>query len=480
MEKKIINGTKWSIIGEVSGKIITPVINMILARLLVPQDFGIVINITIITSFADVLTEGGFQKYIIQSEFTNDEEKEQIINVAFWTNFFLSLFVYVIIFLLRYQLSSLLGNERLAGIIPIASIQVILTAFTSIQIGILRRNFQFRSLFINRIITAVIPIFITIPLAFFNFSYWSIIIGNIFSLVTSSIVLFIQSKWKPKLYYSFNQFKNMFSFSSWTQLESLFIWLTQWSDSFFVGKFMNSYLLGIYKTSMSTVSSILQLISSSTVPAMFSGLARVQDDVKKFNNIYYSTQKFSSLFLIPLGIGMFSYSDFLVQILLGSQWHGAGFVVANWALTSCLMIIFNTYSMEAYRAVGKPQISMLTQIINFSILIITIFLFHNKGFQILVVARSWSRLLLIFVHSYFLYKIRKINILQTFQNIYMYGLSSSIIILISYIQKSYSETILFNFLGVISCIVSYFTVLLMFKSERKIIFSLIKDRGLKS
>ncbi|EKZ0431270.1 oligosaccharide flippase family protein, partial [Enterococcus faecium] len=166
-----------------------------------------------------------------------------------------------------------------------------------------------------------------------------------------------------------------------TQLESLFIWLTQWSDSFFVGKFMNSYFLGIYKTSMSTVSSILQLISSSTVPAMFSGLARVQNDETKFNNIYYSTQKFSSLFLIPLGIGMYSYSDFLVKILLGNQWKGAGFVVANWAITSCLMVIFNTYSMEVYRAIGKPQISMLTQIINFIILVFTIFLFSSAGFE---------------------------------------------------------------------------------------------------
>ncbi|EGP5462109.1 lipopolysaccharide biosynthesis protein, partial [Enterococcus faecium] len=308
MEKKIINGTKWSVIGEFSGKIITPIINMVLARLLIPSEFGVVINITIITSFADILTDGGFQKYIIQREFLSNKEKEQVINVAFWTNFLLSIFVYTWIFLFRSPLAQLLGNERLASIIPIASIQVILTSFTSIQIGILRRDFKFKSLFINRIITTAIPLFITIPLALLNFSYWSIIIGNIFSLVISSIILFIQSNWRPKIYYSIRQLKEMFGFSSWTQLESLFIWLTQWSDSFFVGKFMNSYFLGIYKTSMSTVSSILQLISSSTVPAMFSGLARVQNDETKFNNIYYSTQKFSSLFLIPLGIGMYSYS----------------------------------------------------------------------------------------------------------------------------------------------------------------------------
>lgn len=480
MEKKIINGTKWSVIGEFSGKIITPIINMVLARLLIPSEFGVVINITIITSFADILTDGGFQKYIIQREFLSNKEKEQVINVAFWTNFLLSIFVYTWIFLFRSPLAQLLGNERLASIIPIASIQVILTSFTSIQIGILRRDFKFKSLFINRIITTAIPLFITIPLALLNFSYWSIIIGNIFSLVISSIILFIQSNWRPKIYYSIRQLKEMFGFSSWTQLESLFIWLTQWSDSFFVGKFMNSYFLGIYKTSMSTVSSILQLISSSTVPAMFSGLARVQNDEPKFNNIYYSTQKFSSLFLIPLGIGMYSYSDFLVKILLGNQWKGAGFVVANWAITSCLMVIFNTYSMEVYRAIGKPQISMLTQIINFIILVFTIFLFSSAGFEKLVIARSWSRLILIFVHSYFLYKIRKINVLQTFKNIYMYIFSSSIIILISYLQKRYSETFLFNFVGIIFCIIGYFTLLLLFKSERKLLFLLIKKRRIQS
>ena len=90
---KIINATKWSSITEIIAKLITPITNMILARILAPEAFGVVATITMIISFADMLTDSGFQKYLVQHEFRNESEKIKYTNVAFWTNLFISIFL---------------------------------------------------------------------------------------------------------------------------------------------------------------------------------------------------------------------------------------------------------------------------------------------------------------------------------------------------------------------------------------------------
>ncbi|MTL38516.1 oligosaccharide flippase family protein, partial [Turicibacter sanguinis] len=94
LNNKLIIAAKWSAITEVVSKFITPLTNMILARIVSPEAFGVVATITMITSFADMLTDAGFQKYLVQYEFKNEEEKYKSASVAFWTNFIVSIILW--------------------------------------------------------------------------------------------------------------------------------------------------------------------------------------------------------------------------------------------------------------------------------------------------------------------------------------------------------------------------------------------------
>ena len=98
INKQIGESTKWSSVTEILTKLISPIVNMILARLLAPEAFGVVATISIVISFAEIFTDAGFQKYLIQHEFKDEEELDQSTNVAFWTNLFISIFICIIIF----------------------------------------------------------------------------------------------------------------------------------------------------------------------------------------------------------------------------------------------------------------------------------------------------------------------------------------------------------------------------------------------
>ena len=279
LNNKIGKATVWSSITEIAAKLITPIVNMVLARLLAPEAFGLVATITMVISFAEIFTDAGFQKYIIQHEFKGEKELDNSTNVAFWTNFILSVAICAVIFIFRHSIAELVGSPALGNSISIASVLIIIAAFSSIQMARYKRDFDFKTLFFVRMGTAVIPLIVTIPLALWLRNYWAILIGTFFSNLFSAVVLTIKSKWKPRLFYRFDLLKEMFSFSAWTLMESITIWLTSYIGVFIVGNVLNEYYLGLYKTTMTTVNAYMAIITSAMTPVLFSALSRYQKDV---------------------------------------------------------------------------------------------------------------------------------------------------------------------------------------------------------
>ena len=94
---KVKSATKWSAITEIIAKLITPITSMVLARLLTPEAFGVVATLTMIISFAEIFTDAGFQKYLIQHDFKDEKDQIDSTNVAFWSNLIMSLIIWLII-----------------------------------------------------------------------------------------------------------------------------------------------------------------------------------------------------------------------------------------------------------------------------------------------------------------------------------------------------------------------------------------------
>ena len=97
----------------------------------------------------------------------------------------------------------------------------------------------------------------------------------------------------------------MLSFSIWSLIEAVSIWLTVWVDAFIVGYFLNEYYLGIYRTSTSMVNGLLGMVTAATTPVLFSALSRLQNNESQFNQLFFKFQRSVALLLFPLGIGVF-------------------------------------------------------------------------------------------------------------------------------------------------------------------------------
>lgn len=481
INKKIGNATKWATITELCAKLVSPISSMVLARLLTPEAFGVVATINIIISFTDVFTDAGFQKYLIQHEFVSDEDREQSTTVAFWTNLGISLFLWGLIILFRNPLSALVGSPGLGYVLAIACVVLPMTSFSSIQMALFKRDFDFKSLFYARIIGVCVPIFVTIPLAFWLRSYWALILGTIAKNLSDAIVLTVRSKWKPRWYYSVEKLHEMFAFSMWTLFEQISIWLTSYIGTFIVGIYLTSYYVGLYKTAMTTVSQFTTLITSATTPVLFSALSRLHDDKKSFEEMFLRFQRMVGIFIIPMSVGMFLYRDFITKVLLGSQWMEASMFVGLWGLTSSLGILLNNYCSEAYRALGKPKVSLLTQLIHLAFLVPTLIVSARIGFEVLYWTRSMIRFQMYICQLIILYFVTGISTIKILKNLYQSIIGGCVMAVVAIFLQGFGTGIVWSAISIVLCAAVYFAVIMLFPSIKKELIPIIKKtlRGVR-
>lgn len=460
LSSNISQATKWSSITEVAAKLVSPIVNMVLARLLVPETFGIVATITMVISFAEVFTDAGFQKYIIQHEFKDEEELDRSTDVAFWTNLIISVVACFVIFFFRHQIAELVGSPGLGNSISIASVLIIIAAFSSIQMARYKRSFDFRTLFFARIGTSLIPLIVTLPLAVVLRNYWALLIGQFSSQLFNAVALTIKSRWRPRLRYSFRLLKEMFSFSLWTLLESISIWLTSYIGTFIVGSHLNDYYLGLYKTSMSTVNAYMAIVTAAITPVLFSALSRYQKDEEKFRDTYYSFQRMTAVLIIPMGMGIFVFRDFVTRILLGANWMEASGFIGLWGVTSAFAIVYSHFASEVYRSKGNPKISLFVQIIHLLFIIPVLLTAVRYNFDVLYTARSLVRLQIIPVAVIIMHVKYNFKVMSVIKNTMPMLMAATVMSFVGVALKQVSGTLIWQIIAVVVCIVVYFSILL--------------------
>ena len=475
--KVVANATKWSAITELIAKLILPITNMVLARLLTPEAFGVVATITMIVTFAEIFTDAGFQKYLIQHEFTDNVDREESTNVAFWSNFILSLFLWLIIGIFCEPLATLVGNPGLGNVITIACISIPLAAFSSIQMALYKRDLNFKTLFKVRIAGILVPILVTIPLALWLRSYWALVIGTIATNLVNAIVLTAFSTWRPRFYYSFKKLKEMLSFSIWSVIEAISIWMTNYLDIFIIGIFLNEYYLGIYKTSLTTVGQITSLITAATTPILFSVLSRLQNDRTQFKEMFFKFQKLVGILVIPIGVGIFCFRNLVTDILLGGQWLEAANFIGLWGLTSAVTIVLAHYCSEVYRSLGKPKLSVLAQLLHIIVLCPAMLIATRYDWDTIYITRAVVRLELVVVNLVIMYYAVKLSPLQMFSNILPSIVSASVMGAIGIGLLSLGTSLWWQFVSIFACIAVYFITISRFKVEKELLYSFMKQRA---
>lgn len=432
LNEKIIRARKWSLLAELISKIIVPITNMILARLISPTAFGIVTTATMIFSFGDIFSTGGFPNFIIQKNFESEQYETKAINIAFTSNFCISIILWILIIIFQNQIADLVGLQGYNLTIIVSCFQLILTSFSSIQLAMLKKKLEFKKLFKIRFITTIVPFIVSIPLAFLGLSYWSIIISNLLKELVTIIYLKLSSDLKIKLYINKVLFLEMFSFCIWSLIESIIIWLCTWIDSIIIGNLFSQYEVGIWKTSSTMITGLFGIIKSVTIPVLFSSLCILQDNKNEYNYQIHLTRKVIGFIMFPLAFGLIFFNELAVNITLGDQWRGAEIIFISKSIFAPFVYTIPYIASEIYRSKGEPKISALVQFFYICIFIPLAIFFAKNGFGFYTKIYPIFDCIFVLLHIICLKKLYCYSILGIFKDLFypiFYTIIMSIIII---------------------------------------------------
>lgn len=467
---KVTTAIKWSTFTELGAKLIAPIVSMVLARLLAPEAFGVVSSLSIIISFSEIITDAGFQKFMIQHEFGNDEDLFKSAHVAFWSNFICGWIVWLVIALFRDILSAWIGSPGLGCALMVAALAIPMTSFYSIPVALLKRSLDFKQLFKIRMVGLSVPLLVTLPLAFLLRNYWALVIGTLAYHVVTAITLILHSQWRPSFYFSWERLREMFSFSMWSVFESLSIWLTGYVDLFIVATALDQSYLGLYKTSTMVVGQIMGVVTSITTPVLFSALSRLQRNRVEFQKLFFHFQKVVALFVMPMGVLLYGYHDWVTRLFLGEQWMSASMFLGLWGLSSAVMIVFAHYASELYRSLGKPRLSAMAQWMHIVFLWPVVWWAVREGFETLCVARTFVRLQAILVNLFLVWYVVKISPCRMIKNVLVI-LGASLVLLAGVLLFQQTHPTFWMETISIPMFALFFVGLLMFSPRERVLLS---------
>ena len=212
------------------------------------------------------------------------------------------------------------------------------------------------------------------------------------------------------------------------------------------------------------------IIAAIATPVLFSGLSRLQNDEKEFQQLFLRFEKIVGLMIIPMGVGIYIFRDFVTTLILGDQWTEASGFIGLWALMSALAIVLAHFSSEVYRAKGQPKLSVLAQMLHIIVLWPVVLYFVREGFESLYVARSLVRLELIVVQLCIMRIALKMPVGKMITNILPICLAALGMLLVLLLPTP--EGIIMNILYIMIASLIYFFIILLFREERKTLLHL--------
>ena len=199
----IIWSLLWGLLEKCSVQVVSFLVTIVLARLLLPEEYGIVALISIFIALATVIIDGGLNTALVQKKDANEEDFSTI----FYVSMGLSLLMYVLLFTLAPVLASFYDMIELTLVIRVLSLSLFFYAFNSVQRAYVYKNMMFRQMFICSLIAVIISGIIGVYMAYVGYGVWSLVVQSISNIAFTSLIMWFVVKWRPRLVFSINKFK---------------------------------------------------------------------------------------------------------------------------------------------------------------------------------------------------------------------------------------------------------------------------------
>lgn len=315
-KSKVFTGVIWASVQRFGTMIISFVTNIVLARLLTPDDFGTIGMLLLFLAIANTFVDSGFGSALIQKKDANQTD----FSTVFFINLGLSVVVYAILFFGAPWVAGFYNVDILRPLLRVQGLILILNAFSIIQTAILRKKMDFRKLSICNLVGNIVGSIVGIGAALMGYGVWSLVIRTLVVGLVTSLLLWIIGKWKPLLIFSKQSFKELFGFGGFMLLSSLLSTFANNVQTLIIGKMFQQGTLGHYTQARQLRNIASDSISSVITQVLYPDFSNNQND----NNTLSSRLNFSILTISFLTVAIMAIcivtAKPLILLLYGEKW----------------------------------------------------------------------------------------------------------------------------------------------------------------
>lgn len=352
LRNKSVKSFGWKFAQQLCTLGATFVIQLILARILEPADFGIVAITTVFMTLANTIIDTSFSSAVIQRASIDQNQMSSL----FFANFGLSLLVYAVLFFTAPLITGFYGEPLLTPILRVQGLRVLFSAMYSIQSALLTRRMEFQKIFVAYLCGAIVQGVVGIGMAKLGFGIWALVISTVVNYLVAGLMIVVMSAWLPKPYFSYHLVKDALSFSSKVLVVSVVKKLFYNVRKIAMGKVYDSTVLGLFDKGFQFPSTIMTVVDGSLTQVAFTSLSKLQDNKKKLSDAMRLYVQMITYITAPMLLGMIMVAKPMVIVLLTEKWIECVPYLRIVCLTNLFVPLL--VKSDAFNAIGRSDMSM--------------------------------------------------------------------------------------------------------------------------
>jgi PST family polysaccharide transporter len=364
LKNRSIKGGFSTIVGQMFSFLLSIASTIIMARLLLPGDYGLVAMVTAVTGFVAIFNDLGLSAAVIQ----RPEINQQQVSAVFWINIGISFAIAVIIAILAPLLVHFYTEPRLLNITLVFAASIFISGLSIQHNALMKRQMRFKQLSVIQIGSAAGSLLVGLYMAWAGFGYWSIIATTVLNAAFSSIALWIVCDWRPGLFIKADKVNSFLKFGAGMTGFDLVNYFSRNMDNVLIGKFVGSAALGFYSKAyqllMLPITQLRNPLNAVALPVL-SSLNNDPDKYRSFFKRYLFTLAF---FCMPLVMYSAIFSDELIGVVLGKQWAPAAVIFQLLAIASFIQPVASTQGLVLITT-GKSRRYFLIGLVNSTIVV---------------------------------------------------------------------------------------------------------------
>lgn len=370
MKKKTIEGLFWRFGERIIAQLITFIVSVMLARILVPEQYGTISIVNIFISLANVLVTDGLGTSLIQKK----DADELDFCTMFYASTILSVILYGLLFVAAPFVATVYNNELLTPVLRVMGVRILIAGFNSIQQAYVSRNMVYKKFFYSTLFGTVASAFIGIGMAYRGYGVWALVAQYTSNNIIDTIVLFITIEWRPKFRFSIRRFWSLYSYG-WKVMCTGFIGtFFEQLRGLIIGVRYTSADLAFFNKGEQIPGFISGNINQTISSVMFPAISAIHDNEINMRNAVSRMMEVCSYITMPLLFGVATIAPQLIRILLTDKWLPCIPFLQIICVQQCFAII-STANLQAIKASGRSDILLKLEFIKkpfyFIMLIIT-------------------------------------------------------------------------------------------------------------